>query len=86
MLSNKISRKDFLKKSGLFAFVAAILTSRFGNMRPVKAAVLDNTSQNNISSGIIYNVSSVTEGDFISGENVSTLATKVNAINMKYFK
>lgn len=86
MEANKLSRKEFLKKSGLFAFIVAILTSRFGNMRPVKAAVLDNTSQNNISTGVIYNVDSSTPGDFIAGESVAALATKVNAINKAYFK
>ncbi len=87
MDTNKISRKDFLKKSGVLALVTAVSASKLGNLGEAHAAVLDNTELKDVSKDTIYiqNSSTDTEEEpFQSGNNVSALANVVNGLNAKF--
>ncbi len=80
-MSEKISRRDFLKKSGIIGAGVIFAFSKFGNMPAVKAAVSDNSASNNISKDTIYTEQLSGEDTFKSGQNASDLAKAVNQIN-----
>lgn len=81
-MSEKISRRDFLKKSGILGAGLFFAFSKFGNMPAVKAAVSDNSASNDISKDTIYTTQVTAEDPFRSGQTASDLAHAVNQLNV----
>ena len=77
----KLSRKDFLKKSGLFALAGAFGLTKLGTMAPVQAAVSDNTTVRNATHDQIKtDIVDATTDKFKSGQSTADLAKAVNEL------
>ena len=78
----KLTRKDFIKGSSIAVLATAFGLSKLGNLGSVKAAVSDNSTNDDISNDVIYIDSEVQSTDvFTSGQSAKRLAESVNEVN-----